>query len=73
MGLLDQPPLYRSYLLTLWEERRRDSDLPVVWRFGLQEAHIGQRRAFATVGALVAALEQEMAGACTDEHEQGRS
>jgi hypothetical protein len=56
----DRPPRYRSYLLTFWEERGRDPDVPAVWRFSLGDPRTGQRRAFATLGALITALEREM-------------
>jgi hypothetical protein len=59
--MFERPPRYRSYLLTMWEERNVDPNLPVVWRFGLEDARTGQRRGFAGLEALVAALEQEMA------------
>jgi hypothetical protein len=62
MSVFDEPPRYRSYLLTFWEERGRDPDGPVVWRFTLGDPRTGQRRAFATLRALIAALEREMAG-----------
>ena len=57
MTTLSNPPRYRSYLLTFWEERERE---PQVWRFSLQDPHTGQRRGFASLEALVAALEWEM-------------
>jgi hypothetical protein len=61
--MFDRPPRYRSYLLTLWEERGRDSSKPRVWRFRLEDPRTGKQRGFATVEALVAALESEMASA----------
>lgn len=61
--MFDTPPRYRSYLLTVWEERNPDPNLPAVWRFSLEDPHTGQRRGFANLAALVAALEDEMAGA----------
>ena len=49
MSVFDEPPRYRSYLLTFWEERGRDPDVPEVWRFSLGDPRTGQRRAFATL------------------------
>jgi hypothetical protein len=60
MSIFDKPPRYRSYLLTLWEERGRDPDAPVVWRFSLEDPRTGERRGFADLEALVAALRREM-------------
>ena len=71
MSVFDEPPRYRSYVLTFWEERGREPDLSVVWRFSLSDPHTGQRRAFATLDALIAALELEMAGTWASEKEPG--
>ena len=62
MSVFDKPPRYRAYLLTLWEERGRDPDAPVVWRFSLENPRTGERRGFADLEALVAALQREMSG-----------
>jgi hypothetical protein len=62
MPIPDKPPRYRSYVLVLWEERSQDPTVPVVWRFSLQDPRTGQRRGFASLEALVAALEREMEG-----------
>jgi len=70
MTLFDKPPRYRSYLLTFWEERSQDSKAPKVWRFSLEDPHTGQRHGFATLGALITALEQEMAGTWTGDKDQ---
>ena len=61
MSILDKPPRYRSYLLTLWEERSSDPKAPEVWRFSLEDPRTGQRRGFAGLEALVAALQREIA------------
>jgi len=62
MTILDKPPRYRSYLLTLWEERGREPDTPAIWRFRLEDPRTGQRCGFASLEALVAALEWEIEG-----------
>jgi len=59
--MFERPPRYQSYLLTVWEERNLDPNLAVAWRFSLEDARTGQRRGFAGLEALVAALEQVMA------------
>jgi hypothetical protein len=60
MAIFDKPPRYRSYLLTFWEERNRDPSSSAVWRFSLEDPRTGQRRGFADLEALMAALQQEM-------------
>ncbi len=60
--MFEKPPRYRSYLFTMWEERGTNESSPAMWRFGLEDARTGQRRGFARLDALVAALQQEMAG-----------
>ena len=60
MSIIHDPPRYRAFLLTLWEERSRDRDSPQVWRFRLEDPRTGQRRGFASLEALVEALKQEM-------------
>jgi hypothetical protein len=68
--IFDTPPRYRSYLLTFWEERSRDPSVPVVWRCSLEDPHSGQRRGFASLEALIAALEREMADAEAEDRER---
>ncbi len=58
--MFEKPPRYRSYLLTLWEERSLDPNLPVTWRFSLEDARTGRRSGFADLQALVVALQQQM-------------
>ncbi len=72
MNPFNNPPRYRSYVLTFWEERGRDPDVPVTWRFSLEDPRTGQRHGFATLAALISALEQEMVGTRTDDIDQDR-
>jgi hypothetical protein len=60
MGELGKPPQYQSYLLTFWEERGRDRDGPVEWRFRLENVGTGQRRGFASLEEMVVFLRQEL-------------
>ena len=60
--MLGKPPTYRSYILTLWQEHSGGANEPPVWRFRLEDPRTGQRRGFADLEALVAVLEEEMAG-----------
>lgn len=59
--MFETPPRCLFYLLAAWEERHPDPDEPVIWRFSLEDARTRQRRGFADLQALVAALQQEMA------------
>ena len=63
--MFDKPPRYRSYVLTVWEERSRDPSSPVAWRFSLEDPRTGQRRGFADLAALVAALKEGIGDDCT--------
>ena len=47
MAIFDTPPRYRTYLLTVWEERSHDPAAHVVWRFRLEDPRTGERRGFA--------------------------
>ena len=60
MTIFDKPPQYRTYLLTFWEERTQDPAESAVWRYSLEDPRTGQRRGFADLQALMAALEKEM-------------
>ena len=60
MAIFDKPPRYRSYLLTFWEERSRDPDAPVVWRFSLKDPHSGRRHGFAGLEEMVAFLQTKL-------------
>lgn len=60
MSLFDKPPRYRSYLLTFWEERGREPDKPVIWRFRLEDPRTGQRQGFASLEEMVAFLRTEL-------------
>ena len=60
MTTYDRPPHYRSYLLTVWEERSEELEAPSSWRFSLEEARTGQRRGFASLEALLVFLRTEL-------------
>jgi hypothetical protein len=60
MHYFDKPPKYRSFLITMWQERSKDQYILVEWRFRLEDPHTGQRRGFADLESLIAALQQEM-------------
>jgi hypothetical protein len=60
MSTFDKPPRYRSYLLTVWEERSQDPDVSVIWRFSLQDPRTGQRRGFASLEEMVSFLRTKL-------------
>ncbi len=46
--------------MTLWEERGRDLDEPVEWRFSLEDPYTDQRRGFASLEEMVVFLRAEL-------------
>lgn len=60
MTIFDKPPRYRSYLLTFWEERSRNPEVSVVWRFRLEDPRTGLRRGFARLEEMVEFLQTEL-------------
>jgi hypothetical protein len=54
------PARYGAYLLRCWEVRSDLPGRPSAWRFSLEQAGTGERRAFRDLGALVAHLEQQL-------------
>jgi hypothetical protein len=62
MPALDKPPIYRSYLLRLWEERSEQPAMRV-WRFSLEDPLTTQQHHFASLEALTAWLRTEMSNA----------
>ena len=61
MFVHDRPPRYGAYLLRCWEVRSGHPGGPSTWRFSLEEAGTGERRAFRDLEALVAFLREELA------------
>jgi hypothetical protein len=60
MTILDQPPVYRSYLLRFWEERG-EQPARRVWRCSLEDPRTGSRHGFANLTALTDWLSAELA------------
>jgi hypothetical protein len=60
MSFFNRPPRYHTFLLTLWEERNEDPNVPSVWRFRLEDPRTGLQQGFASLEALMMALEQEI-------------
>ena len=55
-----RPSRYRAYLLRCWQERGRQEAQPALWRFSLEDPHTGRRYGFATLDAVLAALQREL-------------
>jgi hypothetical protein len=68
--MLEKPARYRTYVLTAWEERSRNPDVPTVWRFSLLDPSTGRRRGFASLEVLAAALQQDLAVERSDDRGQ---
>lgn len=61
MSGIDKPPRYYSFLLTAWEERSEDVDVPTKWRFGIEGVGDAERRrVFATFEEMVLSLKEEI-------------
>ena len=57
-----EPPHHLSFLVRCWQERSVHAGREtVVWRFSLQNPSTNQRRGFATLEALLIALQEELA------------
>jgi hypothetical protein len=50
---------YTSYLLRLWQVRSKDG---IAWRASLESVDTGERKGFASLGALFAFLRQQTDG-----------
>jgi hypothetical protein len=53
---LEKPPRYKTFLLTIWEDRDVNHSRLAVWRFGLKDPHTGQRQAYSDLATLGEAL-----------------
>jgi hypothetical protein len=60
----DRPARYHAYLLRCWQERSHDPQRPTVWRFSLEDPHTGARSGYATLNAVIAAVQHALS---TDE------
>lgn len=52
-----QPPYYRIYLLTVWQERNRGPPAQITWRFRLEDPRSGWQKVFVDATALTEALQ----------------
>ena len=54
--MTSQPPYYRIYLLTVWQERSRGPPIQIIWRFRLEDPRTGRQQGFADARVLIIAL-----------------
>lgn len=52
-----QPPYYRIYLLTVWQEQNRGPPALLSWRFRLEDPRTGRQQAFADAATLMTTLQ----------------
>jgi hypothetical protein len=58
MAARAKPPLYRTYLLTVWRAQGQENSAEADWRFHLTDPHSGKRYGFTNAAALIGALHQ---------------
>jgi hypothetical protein len=59
---MTKPLVYRSFLLTAWEERHQAAAPERVWRFGLEDVRGTQRRrVFTTLEEVMRYVKEELA------------
>ena len=56
--MTSQPPYYRIYLLTAWQEQNRGPPERSIWRFRLEDPRTGRQRLCADTMTLLNALEE---------------
>jgi predicted ester cyclase len=52
-----QPPYYRIYLLTVWQERSRSPPGLISWRFRLEDPRTGRQQGFTNAATFMTALQ----------------
>lgn len=50
------------YLLSIWQERPAEPDMPAVWRISLEDARTGQRHGFGSLKQTLAFLQDRTMG-----------
>jgi hypothetical protein len=56
----EKPPVYRIYLLTVWQESSQEETADQGWRFHLTDPQTGKRYGFTSPATLLAALQAAM-------------
>jgi hypothetical protein len=69
---LEKPPRYKTFLLTIWEERSFKQRQRITWRFGLEDPQTGERRAYSGLEALTETLRQMIGAAEVNDEESSR-
>ncbi len=62
MAMFDEPPRYRTFVITLWEERSENPDVGAVWRFRVEEPRTHRQHGFVSFEELVTFLETQVVG-----------
>jgi len=70
---MPESPARFVHLLTIWCERPANARQPVLWRFRLEDTRTRRRYGFASLEALVAFLQAEMADAEAASHDGSSS
>jgi len=60
MAANEKPPMYRIYLLTVWQAHGQTEVEEARWRFHLTDPHTGKRYGFTNPAALLSTLQQAM-------------
>jgi hypothetical protein len=58
MSTCTKPPVYRIYLLTVWQTQGQAEAAEAGWRFHLTNPHTGERYGFTNAEALIVRLQQ---------------
>ncbi len=70
----NNPPYYRIYLLTVWQERSRGPPVQISWRFRLEDPRTGRQQGFADAATFMAALQEFIgSGEGTEENRMSTS
>lgn len=56
--MTNEPPYYRIFLLTVWQERARNLPAQVTWRFRLEDPRTGEQQLFTDILALMVAVQK---------------
>ena len=55
----DHPPIYRTYILRFWEERKPGINKDNAWRYSLEDTETNVRHIFHNVEGVVAFIQKQ--------------